>query len=129
MSSRFLLDTNIVIALLEGDTLVEQRCEEAEAVFVASTAIGELYYGAYKSGRMAANIARVEEFVATINVLVCDVATANLYGQIRNFLRQKGRPIPDNDIWIAAVAMQYELTLISRDTHFQEVDGLLVEKW
>ncbi|MEC4816304.1 MAG: PIN domain-containing protein [Scytonema sp. PMC 1069.18] len=50
MSGKFLLDTNIIIALLEGDTLVEQRCEEAEAVFVASTAIGELYYGAKKPG-------------------------------------------------------------------------------
>ena len=61
-------------------------------------------------------------------VLACDTATAYEYGQMRNLLRQQGRPIADNDIWIAAVAMQYQLTLISRDAHFQEVDGLLVER-
>ncbi|GAA6622656.1 PIN domain-containing protein [Scytonema sp. NUACC26] len=60
---------------------------------------------------------------------MCDLVTATQYGQIRNLLRQKGRPIPDNDIWIAAVAIQYQLTLISRDAHFQEVEGLWVERW
>ncbi|MCL1471121.1 type II toxin-antitoxin system VapC family toxin [Argonema antarcticum] len=129
MSGRFLLDTNIAIAFLEGDTSVEQLCVRAEAVFVSSTAIGELYYGAYKSGRVAENLARIEEFIATNNVLPSNTATANQYGQIRNLLRQKGRPIPDNDIWIAAVAMQHQLTLVSRDAHFQEVDGLVVEMW
>ncbi|MFB2935975.1 type II toxin-antitoxin system VapC family toxin [Aerosakkonemataceae cyanobacterium BLCC-F154] len=129
MSSRFLLDTNIVIALLQGDAPVQQYYAEAEAIFVPSTVIGELYYGAYKSGRVTENLARIEEFVTTNNVLMCDTATANYYGQIRNLLRLKGRPIPDNDIWIAAVAMQYQLTLVSRDAHFQEVDGLLVEMW
>ncbi len=129
MSGRFLLDTNIAIAFLEGNVSVQQYCAEAEAVFVTSTIMGELYYGAYKSGRVAENLARIEEFIATNNVLVCDTETANYYGQIRNLLRQKGRPIPDNDIWIAAVAMQHQLTLVSRDAHFQEVDGLLIEIW
>jgi len=96
---------------------------------VSSTTIGELYYGAYKSGRVAANLARVEEFIVMTNVLGCDTATAKYYGQIRNSLRSRGRPIPENDIWIAAVAMQHQLTLVSRDIHFQYVDGLLLERW
>lgn len=129
MNGRFLLDTNIVIAFLKGDTVVQEHFAEAETVFVPSTVIGELYYGAYKSARVAANLARVEEFVAITNVLVCDIATAQQYGQIRNLLRAKGRFIPDNDIWIAAVAQQYHLTLVSRDEHFREVDGLSVETW
>jgi tRNA(fMet)-specific endonuclease VapC len=54
---------------------------------------------------------------------------ARQYGVIKNALRAKGRPIPENDIWIAAIAMQYHLTLVARDGHFQEVDGLVVGQW
>jgi tRNA(fMet)-specific endonuclease VapC len=129
MSGRFLLDTNIVIALFAQDTSIVQRIAEAEAVFLPSTVIGELYYGAYNSTRVEANLARIEEFTASNTVLVCDITTAHLYGQIKHVLRQKGRPIPENDIWIAAIAQQYQLTLVSRDEHFREVDGLLVESW
>jgi tRNA(fMet)-specific endonuclease VapC len=96
---------------------------------VPSIAIGELYYGAYKSARVEANRTRIDKFVSTYAVLACDAVTAVLYGQIKNRLRQKGRPIPENDIWIAAIAQQYQLTLVSRDEHFREVDGLLVETW
>lgn len=129
MNGRFLLDTNIVIAIFAEDTLVLLKLEEAEAIFVPSIAIGELYYGAYKSGRVAANLARIQEFIETNTILVCDEVTADYYGQITNMLRKKGRPIPVNDAWIAAVAMQHKLTLVSRDIHFQEIDGLLVERW
>ncbi len=129
MSNRFLLDTNIVIAIFAEETLVRQKMREAEAIFVPSIAIGELYYGAYKSGRVAANLARILEFMETNTVLVCDEVTADYYGQVINMLQRKGRPIPINDAWIAAVAMQHKLTLVSRDIHFQEINGLLVERW
>jgi len=129
MNGRFLLDTNIVIALFAQDTSVQQHIAEAEAVFVASIVLGELYYGARKSARVAANLARIDEFATSSAVLVCDTATAQEYGPIKNILREKGRPIPENDIWIAAIAQQYQLTLVSRDEHFREVDGLLVERW
>lgn len=98
-------------------------------VLVPSTVLGELYYGALKSARSAANIARVEEFAASVGVLTCDAATAKHYGQIKNALRSKGRPIPENDIWIAAVAIQHGLLLATRDDHFKEVEGLRLEEW
>ena len=129
MTGRFLLDTNVVIALFAQDTSVEQHIAEAEAVFVPSTVIGELYYGAHKSSRVEANQAQIDEFAANSIVLVCDTETSRHYGQLKNLLRAKGRPIPENDIWIAAVAMQYQLTLVSRDEHFREVNGLLLERW
>ena len=78
---------------------------------------------------MSSNVTRIDEFAASNVVLECDTATARQYGLIKNLLRTKGRPIPENDIWIAAVAQQYQLTLISRDEHFREVDGLLRENW
>ncbi len=62
MSGRFLLDTNIVIALLEGEAVVQDQSLRADEVFVSSIAIGELYFGAGKSGRPQTNLARVDEF-------------------------------------------------------------------
>ncbi len=129
MTGRFLLDTNIVIALFAQDTSVEQHIASAEAVFVPSTVIGELYYGAHKSSQVKANLARIYEFATNSIVLACDTETARHYGQLKNLLRTKGRPIPENDIWIAAVAQQYQLILLSRDGHFREIDTLSVETW
>ena len=101
-TGRFLLDTNIVIALFARETAVQQRLAEASEVFVPSIVLGELYYGARKSTRVTENLARIDEFVASSTVLPCDTATAQQYGDIKNTLRAKGRPIPENDIWIAA---------------------------
>ncbi|MBW4593199.1 MAG: type II toxin-antitoxin system VapC family toxin [Brasilonema angustatum HA4187-MV1] len=129
MSGRFLLDTNIVIALFQLDVSVQENLAKAEQVFVSSIVVGELYYGAYRSGRVAANLARIEEFVAGNIILQCDVVTAQIYGKVKNSLKLKGRPIPENDIWIGAIALQHHLTLISRDQHFKEIDGLTVETW
>ncbi len=129
MTGRLLLDTNIVIALFAGDAAIRQRLLEALEVFVPSVVIGELYYGAQRSARVSENLARIDEFVASNAVLPCDAETAQRYGDIKNQLRVKGRPIPENDIWIAAIAMQHQLILVSRDRHFHEVDGLQVEAW
>ena len=128
-TGKFLLDTNIVIALFADDAAVKQRLSEANEVFVPSIVIGELYYGARKSARVRENVARIDEFVASNTVLPCDTETAQQYGDIKNKLLAKGRPIPENDIWIAAIAIQHQLTLVARDGHFHEVDGLWVEAW
>ena len=129
MNGRFLLDTNIVIALFAQDTAVLQRLAQAGEVFVPSIVLGELYYGAGKSARVEENIARIDEFAANTAILACDTETARRYGQIKNALRAKGRPLPENDIWIGAIAVQHGLTLVSRDAHFQEIDSLSTETW
>jgi tRNA(fMet)-specific endonuclease VapC len=129
VSGSFLLDTNIVIALLAKDPAVHQRLAEATEVFVPSIVLGELYYGARKSSRVESNLQTVDEFAAANRALVCDSTTAQQYGQLKNLLREKGRPIPENDIWIAATAKQHVLTLVSRDKHFDEVEGLSLERW
>jgi tRNA(fMet)-specific endonuclease VapC len=58
-----------------------------------------------------------------------DRATAVIYGRIQSDLRRRGRPIPTNDVWIAALAIQHGYTLVTRDNHFQEVDGLNAISW
>lgn len=129
MSGKFLLDTNITIALFGKDSSVLDRLQEAESVFVPSIVLGELFFGAYKSTHVEENVERVNEFAIANAVISCDTATARHYGQIKSGLRTKGRPIPENDIWIAAIARQYDLTLVSRDVHFGEVEDLKVEAW
>jgi tRNA(fMet)-specific endonuclease VapC len=119
MSGRYLLDTNIIIALFADEASVRTKLAQADEVFIPSIAIGELYYGARKSGRTQDNLARVDELVANSAVLGCDAETARRYGEVKNGLRIKGRPLPENDIWIAALALQYNLTLVTRDAHFQ----------
>jgi len=96
---------------------------------IAVTVLGELFFGAEKSARRDANMAKYDAFAAEYSVLDCTTETAKHYSLIRNALRIKGRPIPDNDIWIAALAMQHDLTLITRGAHFDEVEGLKSEKW
>jgi tRNA(fMet)-specific endonuclease VapC len=128
MPGKVLLDTNIVIAYFSGEKAISQRLTEAE-VLVSSTVLGELYYGARKSANVASNLSRIEEFATAVQVLSCDAVTAQHYGQIKDLLRKKGRPIPENDIWIAAAAQQFGLPLATRDEHFKEVDGLALENW
>jgi len=129
MSGRFLLDSNIVIAIFAEESTVLERIAAAEEVFVPAVALGELYYGARKSGRSETNIAHIDEFAAAATVLSCDAITAQQYGRIKNELRLKGRPIPENDLWIAAIAAQHGLAVVSRDDHFAQVTGLPREVW
>ncbi len=97
MSGRFLLDTNIVIALFAEDLSVEEQLEQAEEVFVPSIVLGELYFGACKSGRVQQNLGRIDEFALNTAVLASDADTAREYGVIKSTLQEKGQPIPENE--------------------------------
>lgn len=92
MPGKVLLDTNVIIAFFSGEKKVSQHFADAE-VFVSSIVLGELYYGARKSAHTAANLQRIEQFAAAVRVLSCDDVTAQHYGQIKDRLRTKGRPI------------------------------------
>lgn len=129
MSGSVLLDTNIIIGLFANDQAILAHLSETDHIFIPSIVLGELYFGAYKSAHSERNVRRIEEFVAASAVLVCDVVTAMHYGRIKKALREKGRPLPENDIWIAALAQQHNLTVVSRDQHFQEIESLPVEAW
>ncbi len=129
MSGRVLLDTSIAIALLSGDQVVTERIQQHREVFLPVIALGELYLGALKSQRVDDNMARINELASVIGIRGCDAETARRYASIKNTLRVQGRPIPENDIWIAAIAAQHDLTVITRDTHFAAVDGLDSETW
>ncbi len=124
-----LLDTNIVIALFARDRTVEQQLARSKVILLPCIVVGELYFGAYKSTRIAENIARIQEFTAKNRILVCDQDTAHKYGQIKSALKAKETPLPENDMWVAAIALQYELTLVTRDEHFRAIERIRLEHW
>lgn len=128
-TGRLLLDTNIVIALLEGDEALLSSLNEAVEVFIPAIVIGELFFGAAKSGRPSENTATVERFAAGRAILSCDLQVAREYGRLKEHLRRKGRPLPENDIWIASTARCHELVLVTRDRHFREVEDLHIAEW
>ena len=128
-NGRFLLDTNIIIGLFAGESSVKEHLEEVGEVFIPSIVLGELYFGAWKSRQAERNLAQVNELAIHSAVLACDVGTAQEYGIIKNALGVRGQPIPENDIWIAAMARQYELILVTHDTHFDKIEGLAVVSW
>jgi tRNA(fMet)-specific endonuclease VapC len=113
---RVLLDTNIIIALFAGDPAVVSAIASAEAVFLPAVALGELYYGARKSARAADNTARISALAARAAIVPSDAGTAESYGRVKSELGERGTPIPESDIWIAALARQHGLTLASRDS-------------
>jgi tRNA(fMet)-specific endonuclease VapC len=125
----YLLDTNAVTDILDGNAAIEKLLNNAANVYLPIIVAGEMYFGAERSGRVEMNRKRVETFISQRKILFCDLETARWHGRISNQLRAKGRPIPQNDMWIAAIAQQYGLTVLTRDEHFNEVNGLLVQSW
>jgi tRNA(fMet)-specific endonuclease VapC len=129
MAGKLLLDTSVAVDLIKHIPKAERVVSTASELFLAAVALGELLYGANHSARRAANLASVDELVASVAILPCDAETAWHYGEIKAGLRSKGRPLPDNDVWIAAVARQHQLIIATRDAHFLEIDGVATLSW
>ena len=128
-NGNYLLDTNIVIGMLTGDMAIQEKMQDRNNLFLAAPVVGELYYGAQKSNKVTENLHRINIFIEEHTFLPCDLETAQWYGIIKDRLQKEGRPIPNNDIWIAALAMQHDLILVTRDAHFDEVESLQTERW
>ncbi|MBI1980038.1 MAG: type II toxin-antitoxin system VapC family toxin [Methylocystis sp.] len=128
---RFLLDTNVVIRLLKGDdpSLAHRlRQHRPEDVALSSIVTHELYFGAYKSARVEANLARLGAL--RFEVLPFDFEDSIVAGEIRAKLRAKGVPIGPYDLLIAAHALGRGLVLVTSNVkEFGRVEGLEIEDW
>ena len=91
--------------------------------------LGEYLYGLRDSRRRTDNEAWLNRIFRAIRVAPVTLETARVYASLRSMLDGKGRPIPANDMWIAALALQHRLPVLSRDTHFDYVDGLTRISW
>lgn len=122
MSGTYLVDTNAVSDALKAQQAISQLIEQADDIYIPSIVLGELYFMAENSARREENYAQIAEFIENRVVLACDQATSLQYAKVRFQLKTIGRPIPENDLWIAALALQYQVTLLTRDQHFHYVD-------
>ena len=129
MSGNYLLDTNIVSAMLDADPAVTSRNVAGTVFYLPSRVVGELYFGAENSGRPAENVRRLESFLASSTVVPTDADTGRWYGRLKADLRRNGTPIPENDVWITAAALQHQMSLVTRDAHFAVVIGLQTIAW
>jgi len=129
MAQGILLDSSVVIPHLRGKLDLTVQVPGSEPLFLPLTALGELYKGVFKSTQPEKNKLLIETFLQTVAVLHPDTATALYYAQISADLERKGTPIPENDVWIAAVALECGMPLATRDAHFAQVDGLKLLCW
>jgi tRNA(fMet)-specific endonuclease VapC len=124
IGNKLLLDTNIVIELFRGNAVVIAMLDKQEKVYLPTAALGELYLGAYRSANVPKKLQEIQSFLESCIVLYTDATTSDKYAIIKTALLNKGKPIPENDIWIAATALHYEIPLYTFDGHFEEVEEI-----
>ena len=122
--NNFLLDTNIVIEIFRGNKEIADYLSKLPEIYISSIVLGELYTGINRVTNRAKHLKKLNDFVTLSTVLSIDKETAAYYGAIIANLYKLGKPIPTNDVWIAAIAIQYNLTLLTSDKHFLEIDNL-----
>ena len=124
-----ILDTNAVSALLAGDAAIRPIIANVTTPAIPTIVIGEYRYGLVESTRADAITSAFDRLLRAIRVLTVDEDTADRYAEVRRRLKGNGTPIPENDIWIAALARQHELAVLSRDRHFDHVFGIQRVGW
>lgn len=128
----FLFDTDTCIYWLKGNQAIESKIRKTGLRNIGTSVITacELYYGAYKSGRVSANLAVVKELAGKIEVVNMAAGVPALYGRIKSELEQKGRSLDDADLIIACICLDSGATLVTNNTrHFKNVPGLALQNW
>lgn len=115
-----------MINIFRNDLETIERVSQLRTIYIPVIVLGELYYGANKSNQTPKRTLEIEQLKRRVNLLEVTEKTAEKYGEIKDQLRQKGKPIPENDIWIAAIAKETGLPLLTSDKHFQEVEGIQI---
>jgi len=122
------LDTNAYSGFKRGLAEVVDQLAKAERILMPVPVLAELRIGFRGGSKEARNLDELEQFLSSPRVEICSLTeqTAILYAEIFGTLQRKGTPIPLNDVWIAASAMEQGAILLSADTHFTRIDGLLL---
>ena len=124
-----ILDTNAISAWAENDRALLGVLRGDRLWYLPSIALGEYRYGVLNSNRRELLERWLEQIEAACVVLAPDAATASHYAAIRDALRRASTPVPYHDIWIAALARQHGLAVVTRDAHFDRVPGLQRVDW
>ena len=123
---RILLDSNAYTLLMRGQNQVAELVRRSEEILLSPIVIGELLYGFRRGSRFERNVADLRALIESpyVSLIPVGSVTADRYARIAESLRAKGRPIPTNDLWIAAQAMETGADLVSADQHFAHVDEI-----
>ena len=125
----YLFDTNIIIGLLKKDEIIVSKMNNISELNISVITIGEMLYGANNSNNAAFNFNLYKDFFKSCNIMNITEKTAVHYADIRYNLKTKGNPIPENDIWIAAIAKENNMTIVTRDKHLNHVEFIRTEEW
>ena len=125
---KILLDTNAYTALLKGNESVLDALAQAKTVFMSVFVLGELYAGFKGGSKETKNRKQLDDFLRrpSVRILTATQETSDIFGTIKNRLRSAGKPIPINDVWIAAHATESGSHIVTFDSHFNAVSGLLL---
>lgn len=117
------LDTNAYSDYVRGGKSMLTKLNAAEVVYIPVVVLGELKRGFYYGKKVSQNLESLKRFLAKprVKILVIDDETADQYGHLAANLKQRGTPIPTNDIWIAALCVQHDLPLLTRDSDFRHL--------
>jgi len=126
---RLCLDTSAYNRLMRGQQTLQDRLEAADEILLPVTMLGEVYAGFQGGNRLEENLSLLSAFRSQPGVVIIDTTDniAQRYATIVATLRRQGTPIPTNDIWIAAAALENGGRMVAYDAHFEAVPGLIVE--
>jgi tRNA(fMet)-specific endonuclease VapC len=124
-----ILDTNALSALFAGDPALADILAPSTLHHLPVIVIGEYRFGLLRSQHRDRLAPLLTTLIQESIVLDVDRATADVYARVREDLRTRGRPIPENDLWIAALALQHRQSVVSRDDHFDSVRDLVRLAW
>ena len=124
-----ILDTNAISAFIDGEPAIGVRLSVEAHVAIPVIVIGELRYGISGSRYRSRYEPWLDDHLQEFEILTVTEPTSLMYARVRVSLKKLGRPIPANDAWIAALALQHRLPVLSRDEHFDAVPGLRRETW
>lgn len=125
---KILMDTNAYAAFKRNDPSALDAVRTAEYIGVNVVVLGELYSGFKGGSKETRNRMELDQFLDSPRVatILMDEETAEFYAKVYWDLKKKGKPVPSNDIWVAASAMRHGLALFTYDDHFKNIDGLLL---
>ncbi len=129
---KYLLDTNICIYLLNGNEVLEEKVREIGvfSIYISNVTLAELYFGAYNSRKVDANLERIDLFKKNLTVYPDSDRSAETFGRFKSKLRYEGRIIEDFDILIASIASVNNCILVTNNTnHFERIEELKIENW
>jgi tRNA(fMet)-specific endonuclease VapC len=122
------LDTNVITKLLDQDFAAISLVQKVDRLFTSIIVVGELYFAAVNSTKRDSNFEKIQEALSCMEIIQITDTVCRSYAEIKSELKLKGKPIPDNDIWIAACACVHGFSVATFDRHFSEISQIELVK-